>query len=188
MKRWFARISNHWLRNISGGAILAISLFMFPSLYGEGYGTMDHIINGQWSFIADGSVLHSLLHGTTGIIIISASIIMLKCFASTATNSSGGVAGDFAPTLFAGCIAGLFFATMLNSVMGLDLPVAMFAYLAMAGVMSGAIGAPLMSIFITVEMTGAYSLFLPVVIVAILSFAITYMARHKTINHRQISQ
>lgn len=188
MERRFAQFSNRWLRSLTGGVILAVSLFMFPCLYGEGYSTISHVINGQWDTIADGSVLHGLCNGTTGIIIIAAGIIILKCVACTSSNSSGGVAGDFAPTLFAGCIAGLCFALSLNCWMGLRLPVAMFAFMAMAGVMSGAIGAPLMAIFITVEMTGAYSLLLPVLIVAMLSYGTMKLLRHETFMHRRLNR
>ena len=82
------------------------------------------------------------------------------------------MSGNFAPSLFAGCIVGFFFAALLNEVFGLHLPVGEFAFYAMAGVMAGAIRAPLMAIFLTCEMGAAYSYFFPLVVTASVSFGI----------------
>ena len=87
--------------------------------------------------------------------------------------------GDFAPTLFAGAFTGYLFAEIANMAFGLNLPAGKFAFLGMSGVMAGAIRAPLMAIFLTVEMTGAYVLFFPVLITAAISYAtVTLFSRH----------
>ncbi len=104
-------------------------------------------------------------------------IALSKCFAASSSNSGGGVAGDFAPTLFAGCMVGFFFASALNEFCGLDLPVSGFAFMGMAGVMSGAIRAPLMALFLTVEMTDGFILFLPLLVVSAVSFGIVRIFR-----------
>lgn len=96
---------------------------------------------------------------------------MVKSFACTATNSGGGVAGDFAPTLFAGCMAGFFFGGILNMLFGLSLPLGNCALIAMAGAMAGIIKAPLMAMFIVVEMTGYYGMMFPVAICSVTSYA-----------------
>ena len=106
-------------------------------------------------------------------------IIIFKSLITSATNSGGGVGGDFAPTLFAGAMAGLFFVMLLNMYFGTQLDSGNFAYYAMAGVMAGAIHAPLMAIFLTVEMTGQYTLLLPLTIVAAISYGIVKLFRDK---------
>ena len=93
-------------------------------------------------------------------------ILLIKSIATYATNSGGGVAGDFAPTLFAGCIAGLLFA----SVSGMTPHTGSLALAGMAGVMAGAIRAPYMAIFLTVEMAASPGLLLPVTVTAATSY------------------
>ncbi|MGN1251297.1 MAG: chloride channel protein [Muribaculaceae bacterium] len=168
MDRGFRRISNPWLRNVIGGAILALCVFSFPVLYGEGYGVMAQILGGDVSKLVEGSIFRDFggLWLTVG---AAAAICLVKPFACSSTNSSGGVAGDFAPTLFAGCMVGLLYALVLNH-WGIDIPLTDFAYLGMGAVMAGAIRAPLMALFIVLEMTATFTLFWPMLIVTALSY------------------
>lgn len=168
MDRGFRRISNPWLRNVIGGAILALCVFSFPVLYGEGYGVMAQILGGDVSKLVEGSIFRDFggLWLTVG---AAAAICLVKPFACSSTNSSGGVAGDFAPTLFAGCMVGLLYALVLNY-WGIDIPLTDFAYLGMGAVMAGAIRAPLMALFIVLEMTATFTLFWPMLIVTALSY------------------
>lgn len=170
--RILGRLRNPWLKNLSGGLILAVLVFIFPSLYGEGYGVVGKIINGDISGILNDSFFTADGSDATALLLVAGGIILAKCFATSATNNGGGVSGDFAPTLFAGCVAGYFFASLLNLLFDLQLPVSHFAYYAMAGVMAGAIRAPLMAMFLTCEMGAAYSFFLPLMLTAAISFGI----------------
>lgn len=166
-------LHNPWVRNVAGGALLAGLVFLFPSLYGEGYGVVGEMINGDFTGLVSDSLFASDGDGgTTLLILVAFGTMLAKCFATSATNNGGGVSGDFAPTLFAGCVAGFFFASMLNTLFGLELPVAHFAFYAMAGVMAGAIRAPLMAMFLTCEMGAAYAYFLPLMLTAAISFGI----------------
>lgn len=171
MQRVYDSIANPWMCNLTGGIILGVALFLFPVLYGEGYGNIAHILGGDHGRVELASPLTPLLHGPWGIIIAAAIVLLLKSFAASASNSSGGVAGDFAPTLFAGCMAGLLF-WQFSDMMGAGLSAPAFIFAGMGGVMAGAVRAPLMALFLTVEMTGCYSLFLPVMIVCGISFGV----------------
>lgn len=178
-------LANPWIKNIVAGLLLGILIFLFPILYGEGYSTIGSVINGDDSTLLDDSLFFGDAHGTWELILVAGGTLLAKCFATSATNNGGGVSGDFAPTLFAGCMAGYFFASILNTLFGLDLPVALFAYFGMAGVMAGAIRAPLMAIFLTCEMGAAYSFFLPLMIAGAISFGVvrlftadSYFTRH----------
>lgn len=163
------KIVNPWIKNIVSGLLIGIGLLMFPPLYGEGYGVVGDIINGN-----DGVLLsHSLLAGDIDLLVIilfAGGILLIKSVSCALTNSGGGVGGDFAPTLFAGCIAGMLFAMSGNAIFGLSLPVSQFALFGMAGVMAGAIQAPLMAMFLTVEMVGDFGMFFPLMLTAIVSF------------------
>ncbi len=175
MQRVYDHIANPWMRNLTGGVILAVAVFMFPVLYGEGYSAMAKGLAGDSSVISGGNVFGSGATGAT-LVLILGGVLLLKSFGASAANSSGGVAGDFAPTLFAGCMAGFLFASFFNFTGGASLPTGDFAFIAMAGVMAGIVRAPFMALFLVVEMTGCYSLFLPAFMVTAVSFGVVRLA------------
>ncbi len=165
-------LSSTVMRNLLAGGTLAVFIFLFPTLYGEGYGTVQQVINGHYTALTDGTLFSSVGQNVWVVILVAIGIMACKSCATAMTVSGGGVAGNFAPTLFAGCMAGFMFAFSLNTIFDMQLPVASFAFYAMAGVMTGVIRAPLMAIFLTVEMAASYSELLPVVIVASVSFGV----------------
>ncbi|MDE7449925.1 MAG: chloride channel protein [Paramuribaculum sp.] len=168
----YGRIRNPWIKNGLSGLVLAVLLFIFPAMYGEGYGMMGHLLNGDLHAMINCSAFSRIATDGWPIVLVAGGIVLTKCFAASASNCGGGVAGDFAPTLFAGCILGFFFASSVNLIFGLDLPVSGFAFMGMAGVMSGAIRAPFMALFLTVEMTNGFILFLPLLVVAAISYGV----------------
>lgn len=170
VETWLDKMRHPLVRSLAAGAGLGVCLFLFPALYGEGYGIIDKIINGHGSQILSGA-LFGITDSAWGIAVVAAGILLVKCAATSATNT-GGVAGDFAPTLFAGSVAGLLFATVANNLIGLSLPPGPMALMGMAGVMAGAIRAPLMAIFLVLEITASYTLVLPITLTAALSFGI----------------
>ena len=178
MVKIYNAMQNPWIKNIISGAVVAGCVFLFPALWGEGYGFIAKVLSDHGSDIVQYSVFASSdsLIDTKTFVLIAAGILILKPFATASTNSGGGVAGDFAPTLFAGCIAGYFFALTGNLAFGWSLQPADYAFLGMAGVMAGAIQAPLMAIFIVVEMVSHYALLLPVMATATISFAMMKVA------------
>lgn len=166
------RLGTPLRRTIVGGSILAVLVFLFPPLYGEGYGAINGLLDGDTSSIVNGSIFYSDGHNAWFILGFIGMIVLLKGFATSATNGGGGgVGGTFAPSLYVGCMAGFFFAFLANHLgLGLDLSTKNFALMGMAGVMAGVMHAPLMAIFLTAEMTGGYSLFLPLLIVSTISY------------------
>lgn len=170
MENYFRSISNPWKKLAIGGALLSCLIFIFPPLYGEGYGAIVALLDGNYASILDGSIFYADRGNVWFILTFIALIILTKVFATSATNGAGGVGGTFAPSLYVGCMAGFFFAYLINNVFGLDLSVKNFALMGMSGVMSGVMHAPLMAIFLTAELTGGYELFLPLLIVSTLSY------------------
>ena len=169
----FRRIRKPWQRLLIAGPILSILIFLFPSLYGEGYGMIRLLLNGQgqadWNQVLEGSFFYHTPHL---LLLYLAGIIVFKVFATTATNSGGGCGGTFAPSLFVGCVSGFLFASLWNMLPGNSIlvPENNFSLLGMAGVMSGVMHAPLTGIFLIAELTGGYGLFLPLMIVAVASY------------------
>lgn len=173
VRRRYNAMTNPWVKNVVSGLTVGILVFIFPTLFGEGYNIMAKIINGaDPRLLTAWSPWASDAGSATTVALIALGVIAVKALACVSTNSGGGVAGDFAPTLMAGCVAGFFFATGLNLLFSLHLPVVWFAFCGMAAVMAGVIGAPLMAIFITVEMTDAYALLLPVTLAASTSYLV----------------
>ena len=172
MENFFRKyLHKQWQRTLVGGTILASLVFLFPPLYGEGYGSINSLLNGDPGSIVDGSIFYGDRNNVWFIILYIGMIIALKGFATSATNGGGGVGGTFAPSLYVGCMTGFFFAFLINHLgFGMELSVKNFALMGMAGVMSGVMHAPLMGIFLTAEMTGGYELFLPLLIVSTLSY------------------
>ena len=171
MEGLFRKIKQTWLKIITGGAILASLIFLFPPLYGEGYGAINNLLEGNVGSIVDGSLFYIDRDSVWFIALYIALIVLMKVFATSATNGAGGVGGTFAPSLFVGAMAGFAFAFILNNLdIGIHISNKNFALMGMAGVMAGVMHAPLMAIFLTAEMTGGYELFLPLLIVSALSY------------------
>ncbi len=169
VERQFKRLSNPYARLAIGGGILSVLIFLFPPLYGEGYETINHLINGA----SDNIILdNSLFYGHAKYILVYMFLIVaFKALASTVTNCAGGCGGIFAPSLFLGCITGYLFASICN-LTGIGLPVSdkNFALFGMAALMSGVFHAPLTGVFLIAELTGGYALFLPLMIVSVCSY------------------
>ena len=102
-------------------------------------------------------------------------LILFKIVATSFTFGAGGVCGVFAPTLFTGSITGYVFATIMNysNLFTHQLSSTNFAMVGMAGLMAGILQAPLTAIFLIAEITGGYELFIPLMIVSLISFIIT---------------
>lgn len=172
----FRKLS-YWQKFALGASILSILIFLLPPLYGEGYDTINLLIDGTrgYSSLLEGSPFFSFKDQRWAVILFLGGVLLMKVFASSATNGGGGTGGIFAPSLFLGCIAGFIFSFALNnSGLGIDipfLPEENFALMGMAGVMAGVMHAPLTGTFLIAELTGGYELLLPLLIVSATSYA-----------------
>ena len=169
----FARFKDRpYVKLVMGGILLSLLIFLFPSLFGEGYSSINLLLNGQdeadWSHILN----NSLFAGQERFLVLYVALVLLtKVFATSATNGGGGCGGTFAPSLFVGCFSGFLFARLWNIYeVGVHVPEKNFALMGMAGVMSGVMHAPLTGIFLIAELTGGYSLFLPLMIVSVSAY------------------
>ena len=172
----FRRYSNPYIKLLIGGAMLSILIFLFPSLYGEGYDVIHMLLNGtnaaDWDKVMDNSIFYG--YGNL-LLIYLALVVLFKVFATSATNGGGGCGGTFAPSLFLGCIVGFVFSHFCNGyslapVISDNIPEKNFALLGMAGMMSGVMHAPLTGIFLIAELTGGYDLFLPLMMVSVSAY------------------
>ena len=169
----FARFKDKpYVKLVLGGAILSTLIFVFPSLYGEGYHSINLLLNGKteadWNQVLDGSLFYG---HSEYLILYIALVLFTKVFATSATNGGGGCGGTFAPSLFIGCFTGFLFSRLWNMhQIGVYVPEKNFSLLGMAGVMSGVMHAPLTGIFLIAEITSGYNLFMPLMIVSVASY------------------
>ena len=169
----FAKLNRYpYVKLMLGGAILSGLIFLFPSLYGEGYSSINLLLNGTGQADWDQILNNSLFAGESRWLLLYIGLVLFtKVFATSATNGGGGCGGTFAPSLFVGCFSGFLFARLWNiHNIGIYVPEKNFALMGMAGVMSGVMHAPLTGIFLIAELTGGYSLFLPLMIVSVSSY------------------
>ena len=166
----FGGIKNGMYKFLLGASVLGVLIFFFPVLYGEGYDVIAQLLNNDSAT----NIMHnSLFYSNSRSLLIYLSLVMVfKVFATTSTNGGGGCGGVFAPSLFLGCIAGFVFASIWNGygVMNENLATKNFALYGMAGLMSGIMHAPLTGIFLIAELTGGYQLFVPIMIVSVVSY------------------
>lgn len=170
MENMFSRLKRRWIKVLVGGSLVSVLVYLFPPLYGEGYSAIINLLSGDPSQLVQDSVFYTERSSSIAVMLFCLAIILLKAFATSATNGAGGVGGTFAPSLFVGCFTGFLFAYAFNDIFSLDLSLKNFALMGMAGVMSGVMHAPLMAIFLTAELTGGYNLFLPLLIVSTIAY------------------
>lgn len=167
-------LGNQSIRLLFGGALLGFMVFFFPPIYGEGYSTLNMLIEGNSDQILDKSPFFSIIDKPWFVLVFLGFIILLKPIASAITLGAGGSGGIFAPSLYVGGILGFVFAYAKNMLgFHIPLPLAHFALVGMCGLMSGVLHSPLSAIFLIAEITGGYELFVPLMFVSAISFITT---------------
>ncbi len=159
-KRWFI-----------SAASLGMLIFIFPPLYGEGYDVLTSLLNHHAVDAVGTSFFTKFLIKPWVMPLFFLLVFVLKVFSMSFTNAGGGVGGTFGPTLFMGGILGFVVARTVNQFGYVMLPETNFVLVGMAGLMAGVMQAPLTAIFLIAEITGGYSLLMPLIITSAVSFA-----------------
>ena len=165
------RIKKPFMRWGISAFFLGIILFLFPPLYGEGYGNLIDLLNNNIESAASHPFYYELLSSEWSIPIFFFLVMIFKVVAMSFTNAGGGVGGTFGPTLFVGGIAGFIVARVINIIGIHPLPETNFVLVGMGGLMAGVMQAPLTAIFLIAEITGGYELLMPLIITSTISFA-----------------
>ncbi len=184
----FDRLNSPVKRWMIGASTLGLLIFLFPSLYGEGYEAINSALEGDYEYLFNNSIFYSLKTEVWAVIGLFVLIIFFKVIATSATFGAGGIGGIFAPTLFMGANTGLLFANVIN-LTGLEkLPTTNFALVGMAGLIAGVLHAPLTAIFLIAETTGGYKLIMPLMIVASTSYAIVRIFERYSVYTYQLAR
>lgn len=163
-------ISNPFRRWALCAIGLGIMIFIFPPLYGEGYGTLTDLLNDNDTHSVGSTIFPFLFENKWFLPTFFALVFLFKVFSMSFTNAGGGVGGTFGPTLFMGGIFG-FVVARYSNLLGMDLPETNFVLVGMAGLMAGVMQAPLTAIFLIAEITGGYTLLMPLIITSAISYA-----------------
>ncbi|MBG6111640.1 CIC family chloride channel protein [Flavobacterium sp. CG_23.5] len=173
-EHYFATLKlNPYKKALFGASILAIIIFIFPSLFGEGYESIKTLSENDPGQLMQNTLFSSFRNNSWALLAFVGLTMMMKVFATGITLGSGGNGGNFAPSLFLGSYVGFFFSKFLNLTGLTNLPISNFTMVGMAGILSGLFHAPLTAIFLIAEITGGYNLMIPLMIVASISFAIS---------------
>jgi len=170
--KWFAKVKNPYSKVWISGISLGLMIFVFPALYGEGYITIQQILNGQFNAIVKNSLFSD--YKDIGLVVLGYTILTLfgKSFAALFTLNGGGNGGVFGPSLVMGGLLGFAFSYGVNLTGMAELNVPNFVVAGMAGALSGIMHAPLTGIFLIAEITGGYTLMVPLMLVCSISYLI----------------
>ena len=179
VKGWFSHIKNPYRKVWIGGISLGVLVFVFPALYGEGYITIQQLLLGKSNTLLANSIFSD--YKNVGLLVVIYGIVTLfaKSFATLITLNSGGNGGIFGPSLVMGGLVGFIFAHGINLTGLTYLNETNFIVAGMAAALSGIMHAPLTAIFLIAEITGGYTLMVPLMIVA----AISYFINRATIKY-----
>lgn len=174
VEHYFAHLKmGAYKKALIGSSLLALLIFVFPTLFGEGYESIKTLSESDPGQILDNTLFGDFRNNQWVLLLFVGCTMMVKVFASGLTIGSGGNGGNFAPSLFLGSYLGFFFSKFVTMIGLSKLPISNFTMVGMAGILSGLFHAPLTAIFLIAEITGGYSLMIPLMIVSSISFAIS---------------
>ena len=177
---FFKRFKSAKARLLVGAIAIGVMLYFIPPLFGEGYGLINNLIEGNQTAAIGTTPFNANLDNAWVVIGLLIGITIFKAVAMTTTFAAGGVGGIFIPTLVMGSALGNAVALFINNLgLGFNVSESNFTLIGMTGLMAGVLHAPLTAIFLIAEITGGYDLFVPLMLVAAISFAITkYFVSH----------
>ena len=157
-----------------GASMLAVLIFFFPTLFGEGYESIKTLTSKNPENMLNNTVLADFKNSSWVLVLFVLAAAFIKSIASGLTLGSGGNGGNFAPSLFVGSYLGFGLAKVFEAI-GItnNIPITNFTVVTMAGVIAALFHAPLTAIFLIAEITSGYGLIVPLLLVSSISFAIS---------------
>jgi CIC family chloride channel protein len=153
-----------YLKPVPGGLMLGLLGFFLPQVFGVGYPAMSMALAGHYAL---------------GLLLL---LVVAKILAVSLTIGSGGSGGVFAPSLFIGAMLGEAYGTFLQGVFpGVVTHPGNYGLVGMAAVFAGAARAPITAVIILFELTGDYSVILPLMAAVVISTIVSEMLGKETI-------
>ena len=184
----FEKMKRRRTRLLVGGISLGTLIFIFPSLYGEGYESINACLAGNLDFLFNNSLFYGLKDEIWATLVLLALVTLFKIIAMSLTFGGGGVGGIFAPTLFMGANTGMFFSMLVNISGIRHINTNNFALIGMAGLIAGVLHAPLTGIFLIADLTGGYKMFVPLMVTATFAYIIVRTFTPYSVYHYQLAR
>lgn len=186
---FFKRFRSPKYKLLVGGMAIGVMLYFIPPLYGEGFGFINHLLDGNHIQALGTTPFDAYTHNIWVVIALLFGITIFKAVAMTTTFAAGGAGGIFIPTMVMGSALGNVVAKVINNTgFGFAVSESNFTLIGMAGLIAGVLHAPLTAIFLIAEITGGYELFVPLMITAAISYLITRNAMDHTIYTRELAE
>jgi CIC family chloride channel protein len=184
----FQRFRSPKYKLLAGGLAIGAMLYFIPPLYGEGFGFINNLLEGDHLSALGRTPFDAYTDQIWVVIGLLFGITLFKAVAMTTTFAAGGAGGIFIPTMVMGSALGNVVAKVLNNLgLGISVSEANFTLVGMAGLIAGVLHAPLTAIFLIAEITGGYELFVPLMISAAMSYLITKNTMDHTIYTRELA-
>jgi len=172
-----------------GGLAIGIMLYFIPPLYGEGFGFINDLLEGDHIKALGKTPFDAYTSNIWVVIALLFGITIFKAVAMTTTFAAGGSGGIFIPTMVMGSALGNVVAKVINNLgFGFAVSESNFTLIGMAGLIAGVLHAPLTAIFLIAEITGGYELFVPLMITSAISYLITKNALDFSIYTRELAK
>ncbi len=189
IQKFFERFRSPKYKLLVGGLAIGVMLYFIPPLYGEGFGFINSLLDGDYLKALGKTPFDAYTHNIWVVIALLFGITIFKAVAMTTTFAAGGAGGIFIPTMVMGSALGNVVAKVINNLgFGFEVSESNFTLIGMAGLIAGVLHAPLTAIFLIAEITGGYELFVPLMITAAISFLITKNAMDHTIYTRELAE
>jgi CIC family chloride channel protein len=173
IKGFFYKIKSPYKKVILGGLTLGALVFLFPTLYGEGYITIKNLLKGDDLAVISNSIFSSYARFPIIVVGFTLVTIFAKSVATLTTLGAGGNGGIFAPSLIIGGLMGFLVAYTINCMGFVHINTANFVVVGMAASLGSIMHAPLTGIFLIIEITaGGYILMVPLMITTAISYLI----------------
>tara|TARA_R110000764_G_scaffold1503_2_gene6553 strand:- start:89438 stop:91138 length:1701 start_codon:yes stop_codon:yes gene_type:complete len=185
----FKKLKSPKYKLLVGGITIGIMLYAIPPLYGEGFGFINNLLDGDHLKALGTTPFDNYTDNIWVVIALLFGITIFKAIAMTTTIGAGGAGGVFIPTMVMGSALGNVVAKVINNLgLGFSVSESNFTLIGMSGLIAGVIHAPLTAIFLIAEITGGYQLFVPLMITAAISYLITKNALDYTIYTKELAK
>ena len=187
--RIFQKIKSPLNKLIIGGLFLGLLIYAIPPLYGEGFSFINNLLSDHHRAALGQTPFDTHIENIWVVIALLFGLIVFKAIAMSTTLAAGGVGGIIIPTMVMGSALGNVIAKIINNMgLGLHVSESNFTLVGMAGLIAGVIHAPLTAIFLIAEITGGYTLFIPLMITVVVSFIITKNTSEHTIYTKKLAE
>jgi CIC family chloride channel protein len=178
-RKHFSKIKNAYVRAIAGGLSLGLIIYFIPAMYGEGYTSINALLESNEKELMLNSPLAAIPRSVWVNLAFLFVVTLIKPLSTGICVNSGGEGGYFAPSIITGGFLGyLFYKLVILAMPGVQLDSVTYIFLGMAAMFACVMNAPVTAIFLIAEITQSYRLFIPLMLVCAVSYLLKYYSEN----------